>query len=100
MTLAGIGWRAPHHGAVLERRPALGFLEVHAENHMGGGRRAAVLEQARRDYPISIDVESVRKTAYSQEARAYERYLPSHWNEYTILRVDRAELSIAAHSAS
>lgn len=54
MTLAGIGWRAPHHGAVLERRPALGFLEVHAENHMGGGRRAAVLEQARRDYPISI----------------------------------------------
>ena len=46
-----------------------------------------------RDYPISIDVESVRKTAYSQEARAYERYLPSHWNEYTILRVDRAELS-------
>lgn len=46
-----------------------------------------------RDYPISIDVESVRQTAYSQEARAYERYLPSHWNEYTILRVDRAELS-------
>jgi len=51
---AGIGWRAPHHGAVLEHRPAVGFLEVHAENHMGGGRRAAVLQQARRDYPISI----------------------------------------------
>ncbi|MDQ7248341.1 MNIO family bufferin maturase [Dongia sedimenti] len=54
MMLAGIGWRAPHHAELLERRPALGFLEVHAENHMGGGRRAAVLEQARRDYPISI----------------------------------------------
>jgi len=51
---AGIGWRAPHHRDVLERRPALGFLEVHAENHMGGGRRNAVLIEARRDYPISI----------------------------------------------
>ncbi len=51
---AGIGWRAPHHAAWLERRPSVGFLEVHAENHMGGGRRAAVLERARRDYPVSI----------------------------------------------
>jgi hypothetical protein len=51
---AGIGWRAPHHRAVLETRPAVGFLEVHAENHMGGGRRAAVLADARRHYPISI----------------------------------------------
>ena len=46
-----------------------------------------------RAYPISIDTEAVRRTAYSQEARAYERYLPQHWNEYTILRVDRAEPS-------
>jgi len=51
---AGIGWRAPHHRAVLEQRPSLGFLEVHAENHMGGGSRAAVLAEARRHYPISI----------------------------------------------
>jgi len=53
-TRAGIGWRAPHHAELLERRPPVGFLEVHAENHMGGGRRAAVLERARRDYPISV----------------------------------------------
>jgi trehalose 6-phosphate synthase len=46
-----------------------------------------------RSYPISIDPEAVRKIAYSQEARAYERYLPTHWNEYTILRADRAEPS-------
>jgi uncharacterized protein (UPF0276 family) len=51
---AGIGWRAPHHRALLEQRPATGFLEVHAENHMGGGARAAVLAEARRHYPISI----------------------------------------------
>ena len=54
MTHAGVGWRAPHHGAVLEQKPAVGFLEVHAENHMGGGRRSAVLECARAHYPISI----------------------------------------------
>lgn len=46
-----------------------------------------------RSYPISIDPGAVRKIAYSQEARAYERYLPTHWNEYTILRADRAEPS-------
>ena len=46
-----------------------------------------------RSYPISIDADAVRRTAYSQEARAYERYLPNHWNEFTILRVDRAEPS-------
>jgi uncharacterized protein (UPF0276 family) len=53
-TRAGIGWRAPHHAELLEHRPPVGFLEVHAENHMGGGRRAAVLERARRDYAISV----------------------------------------------
>ena len=44
-------------------------------------------------YPISIDTDAVRKTAHSQEARAYERYLPTHFNEFTILRIDRAEPS-------
>jgi len=50
----GIGWRAPHHRALLETMPAIGFLEVHAENHMGGGRRVEVLQVARQTYPISI----------------------------------------------
>jgi trehalose 6-phosphate synthase len=46
-----------------------------------------------RSYPISIDSEAVRRQAYSKEARSHDRYLPNHWNEYTILRVDRAEPS-------
>jgi uncharacterized protein len=53
-TRAGIGWRSPHHAELLERKPPVGFLEVHAENHMGGGRRSAVLECARSHYPVSI----------------------------------------------
>jgi trehalose 6-phosphate synthase len=52
------------------------------------GRRIEV-----RDYPISIDIDAVRRVAYSKEARSHERYLPSYWNEYTVLRVDRAEPS-------
>ncbi len=52
------------------------------------GRRIEV-----RAYPISIDTEAVRRAAYSKEARSHDRYLPNHWNEFTVLRVDRAEPS-------
>lgn len=52
------------------------------------GRRIEV-----RSYPISIDTVAVRRAAYSKDARSHDRYLPNHWNEYTILRVDRAEPS-------
>jgi trehalose 6-phosphate synthase len=57
----------------------------------------SVLWQGRRidirAYPISIDTSAVRSMAYSKEARSHDRYLPSHWNEFTVLRVDRAEPS-------
>lgn len=46
-----------------------------------------------RPYPISIDTATVRRTAYGKEARAHDRYLPNYWNEFTVLRVDRAEPS-------
>jgi hypothetical protein len=51
----GIGLRHPHYGALLQARPALDFLEVHSENFFGaGGAALAVLEAARRDYPVSL----------------------------------------------
>lgn len=50
----GIGLRAPHVAEVLATRPALGWLEVHAENYMGGGPALVALEQLRSDYPLSI----------------------------------------------
>lgn len=53
-----------------------------------GERRTEV-----RAYPISIDTEAVRRAAYSKEARIHDRYLPNHLNEFTVLRVDRAEPS-------
>ncbi len=51
---SGIGLRAPHVAEILATRPAVGWLEVHAENYMGGGPALAALERLRHDYPISV----------------------------------------------
>lgn len=52
---AGIGWRQPHYRELLERRPALGFIEVHSENFFAeGGAALALLGQARAHYPVSL----------------------------------------------
>ena len=50
----GIGLRAPHVTEVVERRPRIAWLEVHAENYMGGGPGLRMLERVRADYPLSI----------------------------------------------
>jgi uncharacterized protein (UPF0276 family) len=51
---AGIGLRFQHHRAMLDQRPRIGWLEVHPENYMGGGRPLEYLTALRRDYPISL----------------------------------------------
>src|SRR5215472_12788882 len=51
---AGIGLRGPHLTAVAASPPAVGFLEVHPENYMGGGPALAALERMRRDSPLSL----------------------------------------------
>lgn len=51
----GIGLRAPHYQALARSRPALGFLEVHAENFFAeGGPALAALAGLRADYPVSL----------------------------------------------
>ena len=51
----GIGLRAPHYAEMLERRPALAFLEVHSENFFAaGGSSLAWLEAFRSRYPLSL----------------------------------------------
>lgn len=51
----GIGWRQPHYEALLARRPAVGFIEVHAENFFAdGGAMLAVLDAGRAHYPVSL----------------------------------------------
>ena len=51
---AGIGLRFPNHERVVQTRPAVAWLEVHAENYFGGGSARRYLERVRRDYPVAI----------------------------------------------
>lgn len=54
-TPVGIGWRQPHYRELLERRPALDFIEVHSENFFAeGGVALALLGEAREYYPVSL----------------------------------------------
>ncbi len=51
----GIGWRHAHERDLLERRPALPFIEVHSENFFGdGGAPLALLQRAREHYDVSL----------------------------------------------
>ena len=51
----GIGLRQPHYREVFERRPALGFVEVHSENFfLDGGASMRALERAREAWPVSL----------------------------------------------
>ena len=54
-TGAGIGLRNAHYRDFLDDHPAVGWIEVHSENYFGaGGLHRHVLEQVRRDYPVSL----------------------------------------------
>lgn len=51
----GVGLRAPHYRQFLEQRPRAAWLEVHTENYLDqAGWDWHVLEQLRRDYPVSL----------------------------------------------
>jgi uncharacterized protein (UPF0276 family) len=51
----GVGLRAPHYRQFLERRPRIGWLEVHTENYLEqAGWDWHVLQELRRDYPLSL----------------------------------------------
>jgi len=53
--VVGIGWRHPHYAELLQRLPALDFLEVHSENFFAqGGAAQAVLARGREHYPVSL----------------------------------------------
>jgi uncharacterized protein len=51
---AGIGLRTPHVAEIEATRAPVGWLEIHAENYMGGGPALRRVERLRRDYPLSV----------------------------------------------
>ena len=52
--VAGIGLRSPHLAEIGRDRPATGFLEIHAENHLGGSPAGQAVERLRESYEFSI----------------------------------------------
>jgi uncharacterized protein len=50
----GIGLRLPHVSEIAATRPAIGFIEVHAENYMAETPTLNRLVELRRDYPVSL----------------------------------------------
>jgi hypothetical protein len=51
---AGIGLRSPYVSEIAATRPAVAFLEVHAENYMAETLALDGLLELRRDYPVSL----------------------------------------------
>jgi len=51
---AGIGLRSPQVSEIAATRPAVAFLEVHAENYMAETLALDGLLDLRRDYPVSL----------------------------------------------
>ena len=52
---AGIGLKSCHYEAILDTRPPLAFLEIHAENYMGpGGPPHRWLNALCQHYPLSV----------------------------------------------
>jgi uncharacterized protein (UPF0276 family) len=52
---AGIGLRAQHHRELIERRPAIGWLEAHSENYFAqGGPQREALARIREHYALSL----------------------------------------------
>lgn len=81
----GVGLRAPHYRAMLERLPAIGWLEVHSENFFGdGGQPHWFLERLRAQYPLGVhgvglglgSLEPLSSTHLAKLARLIARYEP------------------------
>jgi uncharacterized protein len=52
--IAGIGLRHPHVAEILERRPAAGWLEIHAENYMNDSPASHALDKIRGHFELSV----------------------------------------------
>ena len=51
---AGIGLRAPHFADIERDRPAAGFLEIHAENHLAPSPATQAVDRLRAHYAFSV----------------------------------------------
>ena len=86
----GIGLRAPHVAEIVATRPGIAWLEVHAENYMGGGPAVRSLERLRAHYPLSVhgvglslgSAEGLDAAHLERLARLVERLQPALISEH------------------
>ena len=89
--LAGLGLKPQHVADLVVTRPALGFVEVHAENYMvAGGPLHHGLTQVRAAYPLSLHgvglslggVEPPDEAHLNRLAALIDRYEPAAFSEH------------------
>jgi len=87
-----VGFQTPRHA-----RSFMNTCEANLDQIEVNYRTGEITYQGRtthvRVYPISIDPAHVLQVAESEDARKHEEHLRQYFNEYTIMRVDRAEPS-------
>ncbi|MFC6673939.1 DUF692 domain-containing protein [Marinobacterium aestuariivivens] len=88
---AGISLKPEYFRDILETRPAIGFLEIHAENYLvDGGPYHHYLTRIREQYPLSIHgvglsiggEEPLNIDHLDQVAKLIERYQPAIFSEH------------------
>jgi uncharacterized protein len=88
---AGIGLRAVHHQALLQERPAVGWIEAHTENYFhDGGPAVQALERARAHYPLSLhgvglglgSADGLDREHLARVRRAISRFEPALVSEH------------------
>lgn len=87
---AGIGLRFVHHDALLEERPAIGWIEAHTENYFHDGAAPRALERARANYPLSLhgvglglgSADGVDRAHLSRVKHAIRRFEPALVSEH------------------
>jgi uncharacterized protein (UPF0276 family) len=87
---AGIGLRFAHHQAFIDGCPPAPWLEVHAENYMGGGPTPAMLDAIRARYPLSLhgvglslgSAQGLASKHLERMRRAIDRFRPALVSEH------------------
>ena len=89
--VAGIGLRSEHYRCVLDRKPDIGWLEVHTENYFGsGGAPHHYLGKIRAHYPVSFhgvglslgSVDPFDRAHVARIRQLIERYQPTLVSEH------------------
>ncbi len=94
---AGVGLRHAHIKDFIERRPDVGWLEIHTENYLGlGGPRLRALDEIRAHYPLSChgvglslgSADGLDLAALTRRRTLFDRLAPGLLSEHIAWSID------------